>query len=290
MNPLLTRRALVKGACALGGLALLPPGLLHAATIGSEPETIDLAVSPTRSTKLFIWKPANPRGVVLFSTGHGSWPERYDRLISVLLGQGFAVLAPLHVDSMHYPERDKFTFLSGLTERFADMRATGAHAAKAFPGLPVIAAGHSFGTLVSLCLGGGLPHFKARNPAVKAVLGFSSPGKQPGLVPDSAYSSVQVPVMIVTGTADALPPVMGHATAAEEHLFPAETAPAGTYALVVEGGDHQLVDDAVRFPRAEAPVKLFVDAYGLGDAKARRKLDTWKPLAGDRWTLRKAQA
>ncbi|MBB4837679.1 alpha-beta hydrolase superfamily lysophospholipase [Sphingomonas kyeonggiensis] len=289
MNQLLTRRALVKGACALGALALLPPGLLHAAPIG-DPETIDLAVSPTRSTKLLIWKPASPRGVVLFSTGHGSWPERYARLISVLLGEGFVVLAPLHVDSMHYPEREKFTFLSSFTERLADMRATAAHAARAFPVLPVIAAGHSYGTLTSLCLGGALPNFKGRIPAVKAVLGFSSPGKQPGLVPDSAYSSVQVPVMMVTGTADALPPVMGHATPASEHLFPAETAPAGTYALVVEGGDHQLVDDAVRFPRTEAPVKLFVEAYGLGDAGARRKLDTWKPSAGDRWTLRKAQA
>jgi alpha-beta hydrolase superfamily lysophospholipase len=286
---ILNRRALVKGAGALGALAVLPPGLLHAAPIG-DPETIDLAVSPTRSTKLLVWKPASPKGVVLFSTGHGSWPERYERLISVLLGQGFVVLAPVHVDSMHYPERDKFTFLSGLPERFVDMRATGAYAAKAFPGLPVIAAGHSFGTLVSLALGGGLPHFKAYNPAVKAVLGFSSPGKAPGLVPANAYTSVKVPVMIVTGTEDTIPPVMGRATAAAEHLFPAETAPAGTYALVVEGGTHQLVDDAVRFPRTEAPAQLFVDAYGLGDAKARRKLDTWKPSAGDRWTIRKAQA
>lgn len=289
MTRALDRRALVKGACALGGLALLPPGLLHAATIG-DPETIDLAVSPTRSTRLLVWKPAKPKGVVLFSTGHGSWPERYDRLISVLLGQGFAVLAPLHVDSMHHPDRAKFTLLSGIAERFADMRATGAHAATAFPGLPVIAAGHSLGTFTALSLGGGLAQFKARNPAVKAVLGFSSPGKAPGLVPDTAYTTVAVPVMIVTGTEDTVPPVMGRATAAAEHLFPAETAPAGTYALVVEGGTHALIDDAVRFPRTEAPTKLFVDAYGLGDAKARRKLDTWKPPAGDRWTIRKAQA
>lgn len=286
---MLDRRTLVKGVCALGALALLPPGLLQAAPIG-DPETIDLAVSPTRSTKLLVWKPTTPKGVVLFSTGHGSWPERYGKLISVLLGEGFVVLAPVHVDSMHYPERAKFNFLSSFTERLADMRATGAHAAQAFPGLPVIAAGHSYGTLTSLCLGGALPAFKGRIPAVKAVLGFSSPGKQPGLVPDSAYVSVAVPILMVTGTADALPPVMGHATPASEHLFPAETAPSGTYALVVEGGDHQLVDDAVRFPRTEAPVKLFIDAYGLGDARARRKLDTWKPSAGDRWTLRKAQA
>lgn len=285
----LDRRTLVKGACALGALALLPPGLLHAAT-PAEPETIDLVVSPTRSTKLLVWKPASPKGVVLFSTGHGSWPERYARLLDVLLGEGFAVLAPIHVDSMHYPDRAKFSFLASFVERLADMRATSAHAARAFPGLPVIAAGHSYGTLTSLCLGGALPNFKGRDPAVKAVLGFSSPGKQPGLVPDSAYGSVQVPVMMVTGTADALPPVMGHATAASEHLLPAETAPAGTYALVVEGGDHQLVDDAVRFPRTVAPVRLFAEAYGLGDARARRKLDTWKPSAGDRWTLRKAQA
>ncbi len=290
MSLALDRRTLVKGACALGALALLPPGLLHAATAGG-PETIDLAVSPTRSTKLFVWTPAKPKGVVLFSTGHGSWPERYERLIGMLLDTGYAVLAPLHVDSMHYPERDKFTPVSAFIERLADMRATGAHAAKAFPGLPVIAAGHSYGTLTSLCLGGALPQFgKPRNPAVKAVLGFSTPGKIPGLVPPGAYSSVEVPVMIVTGTADTIPPAMGYATVPQDHLFPAETAPAGSYALIVEGADHKLVDDAVRFARTEAPVRLFVQAYGLGDAEARRRLDTWQPSAGDRWILRKAQA
>lgn len=117
---------------------------------------VSLQVAPQRSTKMETWIPPKVKGVVLFSTGHGSWPEKYDAIASAWMAAGFAVIAPLHVDSLHYPDRDKFTHEASFGERIADMQAASAYAARTWPGKPVVAAGHSFGTLTALCLGGGL--------------------------------------------------------------------------------------------------------------------------------------
>jgi predicted dienelactone hydrolase len=68
------------------------------------------------------WVPAKVKGVVLFSTGHGSWPEKYDAIASAWKAAGFAVIAPVHVDSMHYPDRDKFPRQASFGERIADLK------------------------------------------------------------------------------------------------------------------------------------------------------------------------
>lgn len=281
------RRRDVLAAGGLGALALALPPALWAKGPAPVPQVSDLAVSATRSTKLVAWAPARPRGVVLFSTGHGSWPERYTRLAALLVADGFAVLSPVHVDSVHYPQRDAFTLQQSFPERLADMAAAAAVAARRHPELPVVAAGHSFGTLTALCLGGALADMGPfRNPSVKAVLGFSTPGVIPGLIGPDAYAGVAVPVMIDTGTADLLPAGLGYPFKPADHLMPAQTAPAGSYALVVDGADHGLVDDAARFGHAEPAARLFVEAFGLGDARARRALERWRPARGDAWTVR----
>ena len=84
-------------ALALASLALAQ----HAFAAPSA--KVPLQVSPGRATTLAIWEPAQARGVVLFSSGHGAWPERYERLLQSWADAGFVVLAPLHVDSLKYP-------------------------------------------------------------------------------------------------------------------------------------------------------------------------------------------
>lgn len=274
---MIDKRTLI-AASAVGALSLAGPRWAFAKTAGVQPKVVDLAVSSARSTKLVVWAPPKPKGVALFSTGHGAWPERYQQLADLLAGEGFAVLSPVHVDSVHYPERDRFTLQQSFPERLADMGATAAYAAKTYPDLPTIAVGHSFGTLTALCLGGALSGMGPfRNPAVKAVLGFSTPGRIPGLIGADAYSGLAVPVMIVTGTADLVP---GFVTDPANHRFPAETARAGSYLLVEQGADHLLVATPA-FARAVAPARLFVEAYGLGRADARRRLDTYRAASGD---------
>ncbi len=117
--------------------------------------------------------PKKVEDVVLFLTGHGAWPERYDAIASAWQQAGFAVIAPVHVESMHYPDREKFSREASFGERIADWRAASAYAAKTWPGRPVVAAGHSFGTLTALRLGGGLAALgNFRDPSVRAVLEF----------------------------------------------------------------------------------------------------------------------
>jgi alpha-beta hydrolase superfamily lysophospholipase len=281
---MIDRRAMLAGGLALGIAA--PAFAKGETTVVSEERTLTVG---TRKTKMLVtWPERQVRGVALFSTGHGSWPQRYQRLIAILAVNGYASYAPVHVDSMHHPDVAKFTREASFGERLADMAAAAATAARDHPGLPVIAVGHSFGTLTALCLAGGLDYLGAfRNPAVGAVLGFSTPGKIPGLVQPSAYAKVNVPVMIVTGTADTVP---GLVTNPADHLFPAESAPAGgKFGLVLDGGTHELVAGTEPgFNRALPAVELFLKGYGLGRKPARAKLVAWRAAPADRFLVREA--
>lgn len=286
MSGPLTRRALLTGAGALGALALVPPGALHAQT--AAPETIDLAVSATRKTPLSLWRPAGtPRGVLLFSTGHGSWPARYAPMIEAVVADGYAVLAPLHVDSVRHPDREKFDARAGFFERIADMKATSAHAATAFPGTPMAAMGHSFGSLIALGMGGALANLlPMRDPSVAAVLAFSSPGVIPGLIGPGSYASLAVPTMLITGTQDR---IEGFVTDPADHLQPIEQSPAGDkYALVIAGGDHALAYAAgtPAFARARIAAGDFLAAFVPPNAAARARLAEMRVAPGDRFIVR----
>ncbi|MDJ0275569.1 alpha/beta hydrolase [Sphingomonas sp. 2R-10] len=249
--------------------------------------TLPLVISPTRSTTMVTWVPDKVRGVVLLSTGHGAWPERYDAAASAWRDAGFAVIAPVHVDSMHYPDRANFTMQASFMERIADQRAASGYAARTWPGKPVVAAGHSFGTLIALCLGGGLNHIAPfRDPSVKAVLGFSSPGRIPGLVTPTAYAADALPMMIVTGDADVVP---GFVSDWHDHLFPVQSAPAGDkFAVTYRGGTHDLIGKAEGPGHAAAIANsvTFLQAYGLNDARARRALRAKRDDAVETWTRR----
>lgn len=269
----------------------LPIALAAAASVApvlaAPGPSVPLVVSPARSTTMVTWVPAKVRGVVVFSTGHGSWPERYDAVVTAWRDAGFAVVAPVHVDSMHYPDRAKFTMQASFMERIADQRAAIAYAAKTWPGKPLVAAGHSFGTLIALCLGGGLPQIAPfREPAVRAVVGFSSPGRIPGLVTDKAYASEAVPMMIVTGDADVVP---GFVSDWHDHLFPVQSAPAGgKIALTYRGGGHDLIGKPEAPGHADAIVQSvrFLKAYALNDTAARKALTTAADTPQATWLRR----
>ncbi|MFT3669082.1 MAG: hypothetical protein QM795_10995 [Pseudoxanthomonas sp.] len=258
-----------------GILALMFASLAMVQAASAAPSaTVPLQVSPERATTLAVWQPANVRGVVLFSAGHGSWPERYDALLQAWRDAGFVVVAPLHVDSMKYPEREKFSPQQGFMERLSDMKAASAYAAVHWPGVPVAAAGHSYGTLISLALGGAMADMAPlRDPSVVAVVGYSSPGRIPGLVTPSAYASVAVPVLIVTGDKDVVP---GFVSDAKDHLYPVETAPVGDkVAVVLTGGEHNLIggESEASYLRARDVGTAFLRAELLDDAAAANVLD-----------------
>ncbi len=273
-GPQIARRHLLGGAALLGAGALLPRTVFAAADNGYIEETVPLQSSETRSTVMHIWRPQHPTGTLLFSTGHGSWPERYHAMIKALVADGYAVFAPLHVDSVHYPDRGQFTLEQGFTERLADMRAARKQASALLGALPSAAMGHSFGSLIAMCLGGALANIGPfRDPDVSAVLAFSSPGKIPGLIAPVAYQSLNVPTMMITGAKDVVP---GFVTDPTDHLFPITSSPAeNKYSLVLNSAEHDLVGQSTSplFDKAKAAARLFINAYVPFDPAAKTALE-----------------
>lgn len=271
------------------GLGIIVATMLaHAGPCVANPTAnVALQVTAERSTRMETWVPDDVKGVVLFSTGHGSWPEKYDAVASAWKAEGFAVISPVHVDSLRHPNRDAFSREASFGERIADMKAASAYAARTWPGKPLIAAGHSFGTLTALCLGGGLSNFgDFRDPTVKAVLGFSSPGRIPGLIGADAYAGITLPVMIVTGDQDTVP---GLVTDWRDHLFAVESSSAGNkFAVTYPGAAHELVGRTSdsHYGSAVRVGTDFLKAYGLGDRAAMTALTDGRDPEGARWIRR----
>jgi dienelactone hydrolase len=264
--------ALTLSACAPRGPA---PTVAAVATVAVTPETVTARASETRQVQIQVFAPRRPKGVLVFGHGASGSPDRYLPLFARLNAAGYAVMAPVHVDSMQNPEHAKYNLQTAFGERIADVGATARAAAERFPGLPLAAAGHSYGALLAQMQGGALRYITdARVSQVRAVVSFSSPGIIPGLVqPGVAFSTVAVPSLTVTGTADVVP---GFVSNWEDHLAAFRGAPAGgRYALVLPGAEHNLMvgGEHENFARAADVTILFLDAYLIGDAKARRRLD-----------------
>jgi hypothetical protein len=273
----ITRRG-VLGA----GLALTAT---QALAVGS---TTTIKAADGRLVTVSIWPAVGAeRGVILFSHGALSRPEKYERLLGPWSQAGFKILAPLHVDSTDHPDNALHVkAMDSWRCRIEDMRALSAFAAAP----NYIAAGHSYGALTALALGGAEGVLPAgvtgpmRDPLAKAVVAFSPPGVIPMLMTREGYGRLAVPALIETGTADNPPPILGGGDY-RTHLAGYDAAPPGDkYALVLDGVDHFFgglicetnvpgPPQTARLADAVALSTEFLEAYGAGDAAARYKLD-----------------
>lgn len=232
---LLSRRSLLLSMTALGVVSALP---VLAQTAPPAP-ALTVKTPAGRAVSVHVWKPAgNPAGRILFSHGALSAPWKYQPLIEAWVKAGYAVYAPLHVDSTDHPDRNSFQGMASWPARIEDVRALADH----LDG-PYIAAGHSYGGLVALCLGGGTvgvpPEVKTplRDPRVTAVVAFSPPGAGMGFIKEGDFAELAVPALIQTGDKD-VPP--GSNADWRSHLLAFNDAKAGgdRYALVLDGVDH----------------------------------------------------
>lgn len=275
--------------CLIARRAVLGAGMALAATralaVGS---TTTITAADGRSVTVSIWPAVGPeRGVILFSHGALSRPEKYERLLGPWSHAGFKILAPLHVDSTDHPDNALHVKAKDSWRcRIEDMRALSAFAAAP----NYIAAGHSYGGLTALALGGAegvLPAGVAgpmRDPLAKAVVAFSPPGVIPMLMTREGYGRLAVPALIETGTSDNPPPILGGGDY-RTHLAAYDAAPQGDkYALVLDGVDHFFgglicetnvpgPPQTARLADAVALSTEFLEAYGASDAAARSKLD-----------------
>ncbi|ENZ81122.1 MULTISPECIES: alpha/beta hydrolase [Caulobacter] len=229
-----------------------------------------------RDVDLTLARPDAARGVVIFSHGAGSATTSYQGLFEAWTKAGFLVVAPVHVDSLSHPKHADYDLRAAFPLRLADLAAATAWAAKTAPGLPIVSAGHSYGSLMSLIRGGaleGLLH--ARDPNTKAVLCFSSAGVIPGLIGPKAYETLATPLLMITGDKDVLP---GSFDDWHDHLRPFEASPAGEkYLWVGQGVDHGLAhgrDPGPAFAEAAALSVTYLRAEALGDATAKAALAT----------------
>lgn len=254
------------------GLAALAagPALAQAATA---PETLTTQVDG-RTLAVRVWRPAQARGVILFSHGGNGDVDNYAALTERWAADGWLVLAPVHADSVELPPASRASLQAAYPLRMAEMRAASALAAAQAPGLPAVAAGHSYGALFAAMAGGALAdRGGVRDPSVRGVVMLSSPGVIPGLISPQAYATLAVPLMVMTGDADLVP---GLVTDWRAHLHAFETAPAGDrLAVVWRGGDHAFGLRDADGTRATAIADLtadFMAAHALNDEADRRRL------------------
>lgn len=276
------RRSILAG---LAGLTLLGtvPSMGQSSPAA---ERITLKTEAGRAVEVHRWAPNGvfQRGRILFSHGALSAPWKYLPLIEAWANAGYEVLTPLHVDSTDHPDRASFQGMASWPARIEDVRAVAAHI-----GGPYIAAGHSYGGLVALCLGGATPPVPdtvkkpLRDPRALAVVAFSPPGSGMGLVNAGDYAGLAVPALIQTGDKD-VPP--GGNADWRSHLLPYDEAAAGgnRYALVLAGVDHYFGGGICRpelpGPKQEAALAtatamsiLFMRAYGNKDTGALQVLN-----------------
>lgn len=238
-----TRRTLL-GAIATFAAALPISGLI-AKTVVRGPQTVEIRTVTGRISRVSYWKALAKRGTILFSHGALSSPAKYDAMILPWVAAGFDVWAPLHVDSTDHPDTKSFPGLTSWRARIEDMRALSRHVG----GRDYIAAGHSYGGLTALVLGGAkavVPEGVTgplRDPKAIAVVAFSPPGHAPGLIDGAGYAALAVPALIETGTKDLPPARPGQVVdpaAWKGHLLAYDSATAGgdRYALVLDGVDH----------------------------------------------------
>jgi len=263
------RRVFLTGLAA----AALAPVAAHA-------QAVSIKVGD-RDLELTVVRPASPQGVILFSHAASAAPQVYAALFDLWAKAGFMVVAPLHVDSRRHPRVADYTLQTAFPVRIADMAAAGGFIAAAAPGLPVAAAGHSYGSLGSLIRAGALePMIPGRDPATKAVVTFSSPGPIPGLTGPGAFATVGPPSLMITGDRDVVP---GFVPDPKVHLIPFETSPAGgRYAWIGKGVDHFFGNavfgagkdpaQTAAFEQAVALSIVFLKATLLEDAPARAAL------------------
>jgi dienelactone hydrolase len=245
-------------------------------------ERVAIPVSAQRTMDLHVYSPkSSPKAVIFVSHGAGSSVAAMRKVIDRLVASDFAVLAPLHTDSMTLPAEKRENLQAAFGSRIADMTATAGYARGRFSGVPMGALGYSYGSLIAMMGGGAVDYVApAKVPEMKAILTFSSPGVIAGLiVPDRAFANLSVPTMMITGTRDTVP---GFVTDPAAHLVPFEKSPAnGRYALIIDEATHEFVSGSdSRFEEIWTLAMDFYAAHLFGDKSAHERLNGAKPSRG----------
>lgn len=260
----LQRRAFMS---LLAAAPILASTTARALAAPAAPRVRRVAATRLREVEVTSWQAVGRRkGTIAFSPGFGSSPRFYPDFVQAWTQAGYDVVAPLHVDSREYPHPGAFAGPAIWATRIEDMRAVAGTIEGRY-----IAAGHSFGALGALVLGGAaavMPNGiegPLADRRVMAVIAFSPPPPAPTLITKQGYAALARPALIQTGTRDVLPAATdpeswrGHFTA-----FARSPLTRDHYGLVLEGVDHYfgglICDPSRKGPDQRAALQLAVDA------------------------------
>jgi len=242
--------------------------------VPAAPAHVELSAPDGRKIDVSVWEAPDERGVIVFSHGYNGSPAAYERILAPWVEHGFTVVAPLHVDSLRHPERARYDGPAAFSTRIADLAVVRGFVKTTRPGKPLVAAGHSFGSLMSYIQAGALTVAgPQRDPDIKAVIALSSAGDLPGVVLPAAYAGLDLPLLSITGDMDLVP---GFVSDWRAHRTAFDGSPRGDKTLIIfEGGDHSLIRnaDAQDFDLIVRATRDFLSAHALGDAAARGRLN-----------------
>ncbi len=261
----LGRRLLLAGLAWPAVVRALPPANPLPPPGGARLEELVVGGVPLR-----LWLPdglGTASRLIVFSHGANANAARYDRLTMQWAGEGHPVAAVLHADSPDHPGGGKLPREAAWAERLTSMRVAAAELQRRYPGVALVAAGHSFGALVAQALGGAQVAWPSDGgaipmPGVTRVVAFSPPGPLSGFIAAEGWARITVPMFVVTGTADVLPMV---APTWEAHRvsFDASTV-SPRWLWVGDGVDHYFGNRIGRPEYAESAeqTRLFDAALG----------------------------
>ena len=263
----MTSRAMILGGLTalllMGGCASMPAGIPAEAAVVEQ--VVRLPASQGRELEVKVWAAENPTAVVVFSAGGGGQPGSYARLIRALTERDLTVVAPVHKDPLARGDLSGSGGPASFAARIEDLAIARGYAKAANAGLPLVVMGHSFGSMMSsLSIGATTAAGPQSDPAVKALVAFSSPGMIPGVLTPASYKSLSAPMLMVTGDADLVP---GFVTDWRSHraMYDA-SSPPGSALVVVRGAGHGLIAEAdeATFKGLVDLTVAFIRAHTLG--------------------------
>ena len=220
----------------------------------SQEIALSVTAEQERSVPITLFVPDRPGAYPLIAFSHGAFasPTRYRAMLAPLAAAGYVIIAPMHIDSEEFGSTARPSPLDTWNTRNLDM-ALSLDPGEAITevlserGLSidrekVVALGHSYGAIMAQISGGAVATGSDgqiadfRNPDVDVVVGWSPPGEVPGMISADGWSTLSLPTLTITGTADILP---GFIDDWRAHKASYDYAPIGNRALWVgEGIDH----------------------------------------------------
>lgn len=210
--------ALLLAGCAPAQQLLTGPASKNGNTIRA---TFTAPDGHSYSSEIFHPEKSGQYPLIIFSHGNFASPDRYHKLLKPIAAAGYIIIAPTHLDAeilaldpKPIPERIWETrnrevahlgsIPNALSERLEQNGIT-------IDRNLTVAMGHSYGALIAQLAAGAIasdpdgarPNRKLAG--IDALIAFSPPGPLPKTIDAAGWSSIDVPSLTVTGTADILP-------------------------------------------------------------------------------------